>query len=318
MLSRFRFRPKMAVKAVLLIAGLGLMSVLANWYCLRSLHEIDEINARVTQQIEPLRLTLTEAKIAVGWIGLATYKMAASRDADTIREANSERKGQLAAATIWLKSVAGVLPGHSPDVDGMLSRLENVNAIADAVDAVGKAGDRDQARFILEFKFEPALVDAQTSMNRLIDILGGENKVTMEAAAAGKARTYRLLMLVLVGGTLATMLVAMALTHRAIGQPLKRLGGVMRRIAQGDFEVAIDGLKRSDEVGTMARAVLVFRDNGIALRLRGRRAPAPGSRRRRTSAPRSNSLPAISRAAFSASPGRWRDRPRRSTHRRAR
>lgn len=37
-------------------------------------------------------------------------------------------------------------------------------------------------------------------------------------------------------------------------------------IAQGRFDVLIEGLKRSDEVGVMARAVLVFRDNGAALR----------------------------------------------------
>ncbi len=40
----------------------------------------------------------------------------------------------------------------------------------------------------------------------------------------------------------------------------------MYQIAQGRFDVLIEGLKRSDEVGVMARAVLVFRDNGAALR----------------------------------------------------
>jgi len=174
--------------------------------------------------------------------------------------------GQLAAAKTWLKSVAGSLPRHHDDIEGMLTRLDTVNTIAESVDALGKTGERDQARFILEFKFEPALVDAQTSMNRLIDILGGENKVTTEAAAETKALTYRLLMAVLVGGTLATVLVAMALTQRTIALPLQRLAEVMRQIAQGEFGAPIEGLRRGDEVGTMTRAVLVFRDNGIALR----------------------------------------------------
>jgi methyl-accepting chemotaxis protein len=261
-----RFRLKMAAKAMLLIAGLGVMSALANWFCLRSLHEIDRINALVTEHMEPLRLTLTEAKIAVGWIGLATYKMAASSERDTANEANDERAGQLAAAKTWLKSVAGTLPGHSEDIAGMLKRLDNVNEIADAVDLLKKAGDNEQARFTLEFKFEPALVDAQTSVNRLIDILGGQNKTTMEEAGQSKAWTYKLLMLVLIGGTLGTVLVAMALTHRAVARPLRRLADVMHEIADARFETPIAGVKRSDEVGTMARAVLVFRDNAISLR----------------------------------------------------
>jgi methyl-accepting chemotaxis protein len=254
-----------AVKAVLLIGVLGAMSAAANWFGLRSLNEIDRVNAEITQQIEPLRLTLTEAKIALGWIGLATYKMAASNDPDTVHEANDERAGQLAAAKTWLNDVAGYLPGHRGDVDGMLRRLDLVNTIANSVSAMSKAGDREQARFTLEFKFEPALVDAQTSMNRLIDILGGQNKAVLEAAAANKAWTYRLLAGMLIGGTVVTVMLAMLLAHRAVARPLQRLADVMRQIAQGHFDAAIDGLKRGDEVGVMARAVLVFRDNGVAL-----------------------------------------------------
>ena len=255
-----------AVKTVLLIGALGAMSAAANWFCLRSLHEIDRANAEVTQRIEPQRLTLTEAKIALGWIGLATYKMAASSDPDTVHEANDERAGQYAAAKTWLNGVADHLPGHREDVDGMLRRLELVNTIANSVYAVSKAGNREQARFTLEFKFEPALVDAQTSMNRLIDILGGQSKEALEVAAENKAWTSKLLAGVLVGGTFVTVLLAMLLAHRVVARPLQRLAGVMRQIVQGQYDVAIEGLKRGDEVGVMARAVLVFRDNSVALR----------------------------------------------------
>jgi len=261
----FSARMPMAAKAMLLIGALGIMSAAANWFCLRSLHEIDQVDATITQQVEPLRLTLTETKIAVGWIGLATYKMAASSDPATVHEANDERAGQLAAAKTWLHDVAGSLPGHREDVEGMLKRLEAVNAIAETVYAMSKAGDREKARFVLEFKFEPALVDAQTSVNRLIDILGGQNKAVLEAAAENKAWTYKLLAGVLVGGTLATVLLAMLLAHRAVARPLQRLADVMRQIVQGVFDQPIEGLKRGDEVGVMARAVLVFRDNAVAL-----------------------------------------------------
>jgi methyl-accepting chemotaxis protein len=113
-----------AAKAVLLIAALGVMSAAANWFCLRSLHEIDRINATVTQRVEPARLALTEAKIAVESLGLATYKMAGSNDPATVREATDERAGQFAAAKVWLNGVLSDLPGHEEDVSGMLRRLD--------------------------------------------------------------------------------------------------------------------------------------------------------------------------------------------------
>ncbi|MBI1205402.1 MAG: HAMP domain-containing protein [Rhodopseudomonas sp.] len=258
-------RLPIAAKAMLLIGALGLLSAGANWYSLRSLHEIDRINDIVVQKVAPTRLILTEAKIAVESLGLATYKMAAASDPDTMREANDERAGQYASAKLWLNGVIDTLPDYRDDVKGMLRRLELVNGIADQVHGMVNSGQREPARFILEFKFDPALVDATTSMNRLIDILGGQMKTTVEQAATRKAETYRLLFAILAGGTLVTVLLAMFLAHVAVARPLQRLAGVMREIAQGRFGVTIAGLRRTDEVGTMARAVLVFRDNGVAL-----------------------------------------------------
>ncbi len=265
MQRRIPFHLPITLKAVLLIGALGLMSAAANWFCLRSLHEIDRINATATERVEPARLTLTEAKIAVELLGLATYKMAGSDDPDTVSEATNERAGQYASAKVWLDGVAESLPEYRDDVAGMLKRLAAVNAIADTVHAMVKAGDREHARWTLEFKFDPALVDATTSMNRLIDVLGGQNKETMQAAADSKAWTYKLLLAVLVGGTAVTVLLAMYLAHKSVARPLQRLSNVMLQIAQGHFDVPVQGLKRGDEVGVMARAVLVFRDNGMAL-----------------------------------------------------
>ena len=259
MQQRMSFHLPIAAKAMLFIGALGVMSGAANWFCLRSLHEIDRINAQVTERVEPARLTLTEAQIAVESLGLATYKMAGTNDPDTMREATDELAGQYAAAKAWLNVVVDYLPGHREDVDGMQRRLDLVKAIADSVHKMAVAGDRERARATLEFKFDPALVDATTSMNRLIDILGGENKMTMEAAADGKAWTYKILLTVLVGGTIVTLILAMFLAHRSVARPLQRLAGVMYQIAQGQFDVLIEGLRRSDEVGVMARAVLVFR-----------------------------------------------------------
>ncbi|MEI8274443.1 MAG: methyl-accepting chemotaxis protein [Hyphomicrobiales bacterium] len=265
MLRLKSIRLPIAAKAMLLIGTLGILSAAANWFSLRSLHEIDRINEIVANEVMPTRLILTEAKSAVQSLGLATYKMAAATDPDTIREAIEERAGQYAAAKSWLNGVIETLPQHRDDVNGMLRRLDLVDAIAGQVRLMTVNNQREQARALLELKFDPALVDATTSMNRLIGILGGQMRETTEAAATRKARTYELLSAMLIGGTLFTILLAMALAHRTVARPLQRIAAVMREIAQGSFDGRIEGLKRGDEVGTMARAVLVFRDNAVAL-----------------------------------------------------
>jgi methyl-accepting chemotaxis protein len=261
-----RFRLKMAAKAVVLIAGLGLMSALANWFCLQRLDHIDAVNETLVDHMAPARLALSEAKIAVASMGLATYKMAASVSPDTINQAADDLKGQYAAAKTWLNGVSNYLPDSREDVARILDKLDVVNSVGLDVRKMVVANDRPFAQSTLELKFDPAMDDAAFHMNRLINILGGQTSDTMAAAASNKAWTYQVLLAVLIGGTLTTVVVAMLLAHRAVARPLQRLADVMRQIAQGEFDVSIEGLKRSDEVGTMARAVLVFRDNGVALR----------------------------------------------------
>ena len=170
----YSIRLPIAAKAMLLIGALGILSAAANWYSLRSLHEIDRVNDVIIREIAPLRLILTESKIAAESLGLATYKMASTSDADTMREAIDERAGQYASAKHWLDEVVTALPGRADDVRGMIRRLELVNDIANQVQIAIKTGDGETVRRLLEFRFDPALVDATTSINRLIDILGGQ------------------------------------------------------------------------------------------------------------------------------------------------
>jgi methyl-accepting chemotaxis protein len=141
-----------------------------------------------------------------------------------------------------------------------------VNGIADSVLMMVRVGDHEGARRALEFRFDPTLVDTATNMNRLINILGGQAKAAMEEAAADKAWTYNVMVASVVGGTVLAVVLALFLAHFSVARPLHRLAAVTREIADGRLDAVIAGLRRTDEVGVMARSVLVFRDNAAALR----------------------------------------------------
>jgi methyl-accepting chemotaxis protein len=53
------------------------------------------------------------------------------------------------------------------------------------------------------------------------------------------------------------------LSARALTQPLSSIGAQMRAIADGKLDIALAHLDRKDEIGTMARAVAVFRANAV-------------------------------------------------------
>jgi signal transduction histidine kinase len=66
---------------------------------------------------------------------------------------------------------------------------------------------------------------------------------------------------------LAGLLVAGAMVHvtRSISAPLVDLAERMHRLASSETSIEIEGMQRRDEVGGMARAVVVFRNNAIDL-----------------------------------------------------
>ena len=71
-------------------------------------------------------------------------------------------------------------------------------------------------------------------------------------------------------GTLTIIVALVALVviingalYRMIATPVVRLTGVMRALAGGDMTVSIPALEQRDEIGTMARTVVVFRDSMV-------------------------------------------------------
>lgn len=69
-----------------------------------------------------------------------------------------------------------------------------------------------------------------------------------------------------VGVGLLTSISALLLVHRRLLRPFRDMTGAMKRISGGDLDTAIAHTKRCDEVGDMAQALGVFRENAVSLR----------------------------------------------------
>ncbi|WP_332713763.1 methyl-accepting chemotaxis protein [Pelagibacterium mangrovi] len=70
------------------------------------------------------------------------------------------------------------------------------------------------------------------------------------------------LLLIVSGVALAVMCLVSIVASRMIARPIPALSAVMGRIAQNEFDVEVPYTDRRNEVGEMARAVEVFRENG--------------------------------------------------------
>ena len=103
------------------------------------------------------------------------------------------------------------------------------------------------------------------------------------AAEAAFTRAMWLLgALLLAGGLIAVGAVWMLL--RTVSTPINGIAGAMRALAAGDMQAAIPGAGLRNEIGAMAAAVAVFRDNMMAAdTLRAEQAEQQEQRHQRTS-----------------------------------
>lgn len=70
----------------------------------------------------------------------------------------------------------------------------------------------------------------------------------------------------LVSMTVLTVVGLMTIFYaRQITNPINRMVGVMKTLADGDYAVSVPSLERSDEIGAMAQAVQVFKENGLEM-----------------------------------------------------
>ncbi len=114
-----------------------------------------------------------------------------------------------------------------------------------------------------------ALDAAFAALSPVVDELDALAVSGAEEAATeyeSTTQTARRVLVGLVVGLAFALAVVSTLLARRIYRPLRRMTGAMRRLADGDVDVEITDRERGDEVGAMAAAVEVFRDNAIEIR----------------------------------------------------
>jgi methyl-accepting chemotaxis protein len=125
-------------------------------------------------------------------------------------------------------------------------------------------GDLAGAQAEVQAAGKAVLVSA--AVTPLRDVRDAEMAAIEEGMATQKAAMDTATTVLIVGGIgLIALAIGLAwLLSRAIATPISALTGTMSTLASGRNDVDVDGTDRSDELGDMARAVLVFRDAAIA------------------------------------------------------
>lgn len=167
----------------------------------------------------------------------------------------------------------------TPEMKGNLQR--EVKVYADTFERWIEANDRvHPLRMIIDTDSQQMMPQA----NKIIESTRRQAETASAALSVSQRRTRTSI----IGVGIAMVALGLGfswLIGRSITRPLHQLADVMNRLAGGDTSAHIPETRARDEIGAMARTVIVFRDNMIEReKLAGIQADATRVQERRTNA----------------------------------
>nr|WP_227412550.1 diguanylate cyclase [Enterobacter cloacae complex sp. P5RS] len=146
--------------------------------------------------------------------------------------------------------------------------LKIIDALQDeqqaALTSVARGEDAQAVALLYGMPYEQELERAQTQIDRFRQILD-KRVIASVREATKKSKALRTASEVMVGLTALLFLFVLGfILKRRVLRPVVRLSDVVHRLASPDFAVETPNFNQIDEIGDMAQAIRIFRENGLA------------------------------------------------------
>nr|WP_227013078.1 diguanylate cyclase [Enterobacter cloacae complex sp. P47BA] len=146
--------------------------------------------------------------------------------------------------------------------------LKIIDALQDeqqaALTSVARGEDAQAVALLYGMPYEQELERAQTQIDRFRQILD-KRVIASVREATKKSKALRTASEVMVGLTALLFLFVLGfILKRRVLHPVVRLSDVVHRLASQDFAVETPNFNQIDEIGDMAQAIRIFRENGLA------------------------------------------------------
>ncbi len=133
-------------------------------------------------------------------------------------------------------------------------------AKATTADAIRKVADAVQQ------KCDPEIDAATDKASAFTESILKSESARKAELAQDTSNATRTSLIVNFGGIILGGAFLLWIARAGISGPLSQLEGAMKSLAEGRLDVAVPGDQRGDEVGSMARTVLVFKENAIRVK----------------------------------------------------
>lgn len=247
---------------VALMGGLTVISIMEINGLNRNLTQINDINSVLQRHAINFRGSVHDRAIAIRDVVL--FENQSERDEaikliSDLAEMYAENEAAMSALVARVDASATEMR-----ILGDIAAIQaRTNPLVDEIIRHQNAGETATAQTILLGEVSGLFSEWLASINEFIDFQEARNQ-SIGAEVSDSAQGFQALALICL--VLATLLAVLAayLVARSVTSPITQLVSFMKRLADGDLNDAIPGRDRRDEIGDMARTVVVFHENALA------------------------------------------------------
>jgi len=256
---------KISVKIVAVICLLGAATAFVVIESSSVMSKIDRTYDELNNKLVPARLEVTRATRQATNIGFGAFRtIGMDIGSDQAKRGVLDVDDGYKRAQTFLGNATRANPENKPTYDKFLANFAELHQLAKQVVDLSQK-DITEATTVMgsaEKKIDEILKE-------MIAFTGQLENQTNAVTAATSASAKRSILTNYVMGFSALLIclgLGLWIAMFKISRPLTQLAQRMGVLAHGDLSVDIDGQSRGDEVGVMAKAVQVFKDNALALK----------------------------------------------------
>ncbi|WP_337270362.1 HAMP domain-containing protein, partial [Oryzifoliimicrobium ureilyticus] len=251
---------KIRTKIILVLLSVCVVGAAGALLMSYNFKSIDRAYSDLLAKDDVVSLELSRANTRMFAMSYFAYQSLAVDDGpDTIASAKAydDNKKLLFDGLAKIKSIA---PERASDIDGVVGRLNDMAALTDQAVKAAATNNDANAKALLK-KADPLIATARTEIRKLLD--ASVNRVDDKSNALSDNTNNTILYTLSVLGTVfvLALIAALFVVSRGIVGPVEALRARMTSLAAGEAEADVPGRERRDELGQMAAAVAVFRDN---------------------------------------------------------
>jgi methyl-accepting chemotaxis protein len=268
-------------KLVIPLAGMAVIFSMVLATGVRQLVTQGRHSSHIIENVDPALILLTQENLEIQGLGYDIYRILSYQTGSAAEnQAVATYQATAANGAALFDQAATLAPNHEAEINSLKTRFNSIEAELSAQEQVAVTtngftlGSKDTSA---DLDLSASVARKQVAIDTEIDQFSSDMSQFIKSVQSANVQdtealtnsTQTSISVMVVSGILAVLLgggVFLWIVSAKVVAPLKTLSERMERLASGELTTEIIGQRRRDEVGMMANAVLVFKQNAIKAR----------------------------------------------------